>query len=276
MNNDRTQPKRRGLRPAAAAILLAAMLTAGCTNDSASQIDALETPTPEATAAEATATNTSAPDPTPTNTPRPTPRPTPTPIPENISLGESGFAYYTDSSGSRYGGWFVEVRNESPVRGVHVHLQAVFYDDAGIVIETDTTRAGLFPGQEITIGEGFVSFPAAPVHMEVRQRDVEFFDAQTDAVLEVRDAAFEPGRFGSNITGIVSSPYSADLERPHVLCIAFDSAGDVLAVATDRLDLLPAGGSARAECRLSSGYALGGLSYVEIHAYFGWLTSIVD
>ena len=199
--------------------------------------------------------------PPPTETPLPTePPPTPTPEPEPITVTKVGFG----QDGQQVGFAFI-VENPNPGLAFESsQYQLAAYDEAGIVLETDSGYISLLlPGQSLGFGgELYVDdgVTVSSIEVQLNAGDPERTDPLPTFTSE--STAYYPGDYSSSVTGVVSSPYDRDFTDLRVSAVVYDEAGEIIGGGYTYLDFILANTSTGTAVSVNSA---GDVASVELH-----------
>ncbi|HSP54975.1 MAG TPA: hypothetical protein VLS25_05250 [Dehalococcoidia bacterium] len=254
-------------RPALGAFLALVLWIAGttaCTSDK--ELKDLTTVGPSASAAPTTVAQ-------PADTHSPTPVPTEKP---NVNLSENGFNSYVNSLNQTTVVWAAVLENKSATQqALDTKVTALFYDANNVLLDTDDQTARIiFPAETSAVGSTLVSVTSAPVRMEVRVSGTKFQTPNSTASLTIGQASFVQDPYSPMVTANIQNPFGADIKNLGVICIITDAAGAYLGVGEGYVDLLPAGTTAQAQCRVDSRLNLGAMAVARLFPSFGFIASL--
>lgn len=218
-----------------------------------------------------TATPTPQPTPTPEPAATPTPQPTPTPRPLAVTVLAQGFGQESDG---RNVGWAFIIQN--PNSGLAVQssqYQVAFSDASGTIIDTESGYVALLLPSEKTAVSGDAYLPkgttAAKMEVVFNQGKTSSLDATvpftTDKVTYLADKYFP------QVTGIVSSPYTRDLQDVRLSAVAYDANNKIIGSGYTYLSFIPAKGSSGVSMSMTSSATP---DHVELYASISGLTSL--
>jgi hypothetical protein len=232
-------------------------------------------PTPEE--AEATPTpSPTVPDPTATPAATSTPEPTPTTEPaevQAITIVDYGFGQLTDR---REVGYAIIIEN--PNAGVAFEssqYQVAILDDEGTVLSTNSGYLQLILPEERAAVAGSTFLPegetAASLEVSFKEGRAEPLDVTTG--FTASQETFLPDEYYPKVTGIISNPYSIDLDDVLVSAVTFDEAGEISGSGYTYMHFIPAHGETGVDMSVS---VTGEPAHVELYASMSGLTLLHD
>lgn len=254
--------------------LSASVIVASCGGGAENELsDADRSETPQATQPpKSTRTVVASPTPRPTTAPIP---PTPTSAPETILLVEQGFYQIADASEFDVT-WFALLENHSQRAANFFRVQALLFDDAGVLLSTSEDYVYLW-GSQTGVATSSATVPRSAVRLEVRVGEPRSRDAvQTQAFPTVGNVEVIRDRFYGAIRGLVQSPWDADVEDLSVVCLGRDGTGSVVVAEASFLALLPAGASAVGECDFIEDELLAKIAAAEMHVMWTSITDVAN
>lgn len=169
-----------------------------------------------------------------------TPEPTTTPLPqrEALVLGESGFG-----QDGRQAGFAFFITNPNTAYAVtSTDYQVAFYDDAGTVIETDSSNIELLlPGQTLGIaGTMFLDEGVTVAKVDVQVNDGSFEPSDPIPTFSVDRVAYLADQILPRVVGVIASPYNWDVSNVRVAAVAYDEAGAIIGGGFTYVNFIPA------------------------------------
>lgn len=184
-----------------------------------------------------------------------------------------------DSTGSIIGAWAAVLQNtDTGHQATDTNVTALFYGADNVVLKTDQQTITLFlPGMVSAAGSTFVSLTAKPARIEVRVAGTKFVAPPSSPVtFQATDVAYVPASFSSAVNGKIANPSSKDISNLQVVCMMVAPDGSYPAIGTGFVELMPAGATSVASCRLDSRLTVPAGSTARMFPSFGFITKIAQ
>ena len=226
-------------------ILIMAML--GCTSTTEKLASAV--PPTEEPGVSATPLPTQEAQPSATATPTRLP-PTPTAEPEPVGITAQGFGQ--DDRSLAYA--FIV---ENPNMGLSIErsqYQVGAYDAEGVVVDTDSGYVELLlPGQTLgVVGTMYLDEGVTVARVEPQLNEGDAVASEGIPTFTVDSVSYHAGEYSSAATGIVKSPYNADISSVKVFAVAYNATGDIVGGGFTYLSFILANGTTGVEVAVTT------------------------
>jgi hypothetical protein len=163
------------------------------------------------------------------------------------SVVKQGFGE-SDTGGVGYG---LLIQNPNSNYLVIQNIQVTFYAEDGSVLGTGSDQITLFPNTTTGVaGSANLSLDADIARADFQIYPVIYKESGELPIITASNISIENSPAWQNVTGDVSNPTAADIERVIVYVIAYNEAGDIIGGGDYYLQLLPANGTATVETNL--------------------------
>ncbi len=174
---------------------------------------------------------------------------------EPLVVAEQGVTSFPDpyARGQVLGGYGVVLSNPNPgLLAAGVQVTTRLLDAAGTELVVDRALLnGVMPGQRMAVGRTLVEPIPEPTQLQVSVQVAGWLPPAAAGELAAQEAITTSESFGGAVTRFaVRSGWPTDEEGVDVSAVYRDAAGQLLAVETTTLDLLPAGDIVVGQIRL--------------------------
>jgi hypothetical protein len=196
----------------------------------------------------------------PKATAKPKPSATTAPATQELVVVDQGFGQEELEVGY---GIVVENPGESAISDSE--YQVTFYDADGAVLDTETGYLGLIlPGQRLNIGDSvYLSEGQVADTMEVNLNTGDAVETEFNAPLVTEQVLYRPDEFYSSVLGVISNPFSWDIQGVEVWSVAYDEAGKIIGGGSTYLSFISGGTSTGVDMYITSN---GTVASVELNA----------
>ena len=194
-----------------------------------------------------------------------------------LTKASEAFAVSQNSFNSEYRhDWMVMLTNESEKLADFVKVQALFFDDANVLLTTSEDYAYVWPGQT-SPASGYDSLAVRAARMEVRvEASPRFSEVKTQLYPTVTESQIVRERFSTKVVGKATSPWTTTVENLSVVCVLRDSGGGFVGVESSFLDLFPGGVTAVVECPYLLSSAADAAVTAEMYLVLSSLSKVIE
>ena len=178
----------------------------------------------------------------PTSPPQPTATEVPAVTQEDITIVSQGFG---QPEGEEELGWAVVLENPNVSQAIeNSQYQVAMMDAAGTVLETDSGYINLILPDERLGLSGVIYLPdgSAAATMDVTFEWGEAVASDVSDSFGTSQVTYFADEFSSKVSGVITNPYTTDLEDLRVSAVALDTAGEIIGGGFAYLGFVPASG----------------------------------